>query len=57
MLKSKSQGYASVDFVFLKYQQSDLVKVDVAVNSLVVDSLSAIMHRSDAQRRRKSQKT
>ena len=51
MLKSKSQGYASVDFVFLKYQQSDLVKVDVAVNSLVVDSLSAIMHRSDAQRR------
>ena len=57
MLKSKSQGYASVDFVFLKYQQSDLVKVDVAVNSLVVDSLSAIMHRSDAQRRGgKSQK-
>ena len=51
MLKSKSQGYASVDFVFLKYQQSDLVKVDVAVNSLVVDSLSAIMHRSDAERR------
>ena len=51
MLKSKSQGYASVDFVFLRYQHSDLVRVDVAVNSLVVDSLSAIMHRSDAQRR------
>tara|TARA_A200000113_G_C8873173_1_gene357531 strand:- start:35 stop:1825 length:1791 start_codon:yes stop_codon:yes gene_type:complete len=50
-LKSKSQGYASVDFVFDRYQQSDLVKVDVAINGLVVDSLSAIMHRGDAQRR------
>ncbi|MDA0345467.1 MAG: translation elongation factor 4, partial [Proteobacteria bacterium] len=51
ILKSKSQGYASVDFVFDRYQHSDLVKVDVAINGLVVDSLSAIMHRSDAQRR------
>ena len=50
-LKSKSQGYASVDFVFDRYQHSDLVKVDVAINGLVVDSLSAIMHRGDAQRR------
>lgn len=51
ILKSKSQGYASVDFVFDRYQHADLVKVDVAINGLVVDSLSAIMHRSDAQRR------
>ena len=51
ILKSKSQGYASVDFVFDRYQHSDLVKVDVAINGLVVDSLSAIMHRGDAQRR------
>jgi GTP-binding protein LepA len=50
-LKSKSQGYASVDFVFDRYQHSDLVKVDVAINGLVVDSLSAIMHRGEAQRR------
>ena len=50
-LKSKSQGYASVDFAFDRYQHSDLVKVDVAINGLVVDSLSAIMHRGDAQRR------
>lgn len=51
ILKSKSQGYASVDFVFNRYQHADLVKVDVAINGLVVDSLSAIMHRMDAQRR------
>ena len=51
LLKSKSQGYASVDFVFDRYQKADLVKVDVAVNGLIVDSLSSIMHRSDAQRK------
>jgi len=51
LLKSKSQGYASVDFVFDRYQKADLVKIDVAVNGLVVDSLSSIMHRSDAQRK------
>ena len=51
ILKSKSQGYASVDFVFDKFQKADLVKVDVAINGLVVDSLSAIMHKSEAQRK------
>ena len=50
-LKSKSKGYASVDFVFDRYQAADLVKVDVAINGLVVDSLSSIMHRSEAQRK------
>jgi len=50
ILKSKSQGYASVDFVFDRFQKADLVKVDVAINGLVVDSLSAIMHKSEAQR-------
>ena len=52
ILKSKSQGYASVDFVFDRFQKADLVKVDVAINGLVVDSLSAIMHKSEAQRKR-----
>jgi len=51
LLKSKSQGYASVDFVFDRYQKADLVKVDVAVNGLVVDSLSSIMHRSDSEKK------
>lgn len=51
ILKSKSQGYASVDFVFDRFQKADLVKVDVAINGLVVDSLSTIMHKSEAQRK------
>jgi GTP-binding protein LepA len=50
-LKSKSQGYASVDFVFDRFQVAELVKVDVAINGLVVDSLSSIMHRSEAARK------
>ncbi|MEC7271966.1 MAG: translation elongation factor 4 [Pseudomonadota bacterium] len=50
-LKSKSQGYASVDFVFDRFQAAELVKVDVAINGLVVDSLSSIMHRSEAARK------
>ena len=51
ILKSKSQGYASVDFVFDRFQTANLVKVDVAINGLVVDSLSSIMHRSQAERK------
>ena len=51
ILKSKSQGYASVDFVFDRFQTAKLVKVDVAINGLVVDSLSSIMHRSQAERK------
>ena len=50
-LKSKSQGYASVDFVFDRFQAAELVKVDVAINGLVVDSLSSIMHKSEAARK------
>ncbi len=51
ILKSKSQGYASVDFVFDRFQNAELVKVDVAINGLVVDSLSSIMHKSEAARK------
>ena len=50
-LNQKAKGYASVDFVFDRFQKADLVKVDVAINGLVVDSLSAIMHKSEAQRK------
>ena len=50
-LKSKSQGYASVDFVFDRFQVAELAKVDVAINGLVIDSLSSIMHRSEAARK------
>ena len=50
-LKSKSQGYASVDFVFDRFQNAELVKVDVAINGLVIGSLSSIMHKSEAARK------
>ncbi len=51
LLKSKSQGYASVDFSFDRYEKSELVKIDVAVNGVKVDSLSSILHKNDSQRK------
>jgi GTP-binding protein LepA len=47
-LKTKTQGYASLDYHFDVYRDSDLVKLDVMVNSQVVDALSMIVHRDKA---------
>ena len=47
-LKSRTQGYASLDYTFDQMKSSDLVKLDVLVNGSPVDALSLITHREDA---------
>ncbi len=47
-LKSRTQGYASLDYSFASMRAANLVKLDVLVNGTSVDALSMICHRDDA---------
>jgi len=49
-LKSRTQGYASLDYTLSGYQEADLVKLDILVNAIPVDALSMITHRENSQR-------
>lgn len=50
-LKSITKGYASLEYEFLDFEEADLVKMDILINSDPVDALSLIIHRSKAQTR------
>jgi GTP-binding protein LepA len=48
-LKSRTQGYASLDYEAAGYARSDLVKVDVLLNGAPADAFSTILHKDKAQ--------
>ncbi|MBR3255908.1 MAG: translation elongation factor 4 [Clostridia bacterium] len=52
-LKSKTKGYASLDYEFKEYRKSNLVKLDIHINGEPVDALSFIVHKDSAYERGK----
>jgi len=50
-LKSVSRGFASMDYQFERYQESDLIRLDIMINQEPVDALALIIHRDDLVRK------
>ena len=48
-LKSVTKGYASFDYEFSKFVESDLIKLDILINGSPVDALSVIVHREKSK--------
>ncbi|WP_343189610.1 translation elongation factor 4 [Buchnera aphidicola] len=49
-LKSLSSGYASLDYNFLKFKKSDIIKLNILINSKNIDSLSILIHKKKSQK-------
>ena len=50
-IKSKTKGYASVDYEFKEYRKADLIRLDLYINNEQVDALSFIVHKDSAYSR------
>lgn len=53
-LKSVSKGYASLEYEFIGFEESELCKLDIMINGEPIDALSLIVHKSKAQARGRS---